>query len=784
LYKNSLRLFSLILILSLLLSACGGNQPGINTAPTITAAPPRGTTGTISTSNTIAAASGTVPSSGGTMEVSESGTPITGLELNVPANAYASTKTFEISYAPIEKHSFGEAFNPITPLISIKNGGEYADELMEVKIPVKVATDSFAMGFIYDAKTRTLEGLPTLAQDADSITVGTRHFSDIIISEISNALLKKDIESGFRPGIDDWQFTNRGSYVAGGGHCAGQSMSAMWYYIIQPDGKDLTLNGRYDNNGDKPATPAFWQDDSLGYRLASTTQVDMDWENWGRKISLNYLSESDETTYKLFAYSIQVTGEPQMVEIWNNTVGGGHAMVVYRVVDGSLYIADPNYPNNTERRIEYSGSKFKPYESGANKEEIDKGNSKSYDQIVYIAKSSIIDWNKAAVAWQDFKAGTIGKDRFPDYEIVWTDDKNQNHPLVDGYVSPSKLININANSKSPALPNTDISIRTYRAGAELKWDANGNYELIPGENKLGIYIVGQVDATDKNGNPIKVEKFIDFKYLSITFTSDDSKISIDPPTLDGQEKQVYTFNLVNPGKIDYVRLDWLIDDIIAEPASRPSFQAGFPAGDHTVTVNLYDLSHKLLGTADSTIHIDALIVSNLPKLQQMRSISGAFFGKNTYSLSTGGEMVNGSSIGAPSIPITWSGTSFSGKLTVEDNNSPSTDEIQGSVSNDGKTLQSLTFTHSDYNYGGYGKSNPNYTMYTKSMQLQNVPLSQYEIGKGLVSGPATQACVVKLEYKETSFKNGVKSYEKTYVSTDWAASGIGATPQIGIYFGK
>jgi len=70
------------------------------------------------------------------------------------------------------------------------------------------------------------------------------------------------------------------------------------------------------------------------------------------------------------------------------------------------------------------------------------------------------------------------------------------------------------------------------------------------------------------------------------------------------------------------------------------------------------------------------------------------------------------------------------------------------------------------------------------MQIQNIPFSQYEIGKGLVSGPTTQSHVIKLEYNETTFKNGVKSYEKTYVSTDWAASGIGATPQIGIYFGK
>lgn len=777
-YKNSLILFSLILVLSLLLSSCGGGQPKINTDPAITPAPPRGTTGTISTGKTVAAASVKVPSSGGTLTVSEPGTPITGLELTIPANAYTDIKTFEISYAPIEKHSFGQDFNPLTPLIKVDNGGDYSAETMTLKIPVKVPEGSFAMGFIYDSKTKKLNGLPTIASDADSITIATSHFSDVIISCISDALIKKDVDSGFRPGIDDWQFINRGSFIAQGGHCAGQSVTALWYYVTQPDGKDLTLNGRYDNNGNKPSSPSFDYDDNLAYRFVSAVHSDINWDSYANRFWKKMAGANDELTWKLFAYSMQITGEPQETGIYSKA-GGGHDMICYRVKDGNLYIADPNYPGNNERRIEYSNGKFKPYNSGANFDEIAKGNGKAYETIQYCAKTDTLSWDKIAQRWEEMKDKTVGDNKFPAYQIIYKDENGKYPELLDGFTFSNKLIRIAASSTTP-----NIGCYIFRDGALLKFDAQYNVELVPGVNNLGIFIVCTVDAKDKDGNPIKIEKYVDFKYLTVTFKSEDAKISIDPPTLDGQEKQLYTFNLVNPENIKYVRLDWLLDGVIAYPASAPKLEMGFPAGDHTITVNLYDLSQKLLGTAESSVHINAVVVSNLLKLQQLKSISGAFFGKNTYSLSTGGEMVNGSSIGAPSIPITWSGTSFSGKMTVEDNNSPSTDEIQGTVSVDGNTLQSLKFTHSDYNYGGYGKSSPNYTMYTKSMQLQNVPLSQYEIGKGLVSGPATQACVIKLEYNETTFKNGVKSYEKTYVSTDWAASGIGATPQIGIYFGK
>jgi hypothetical protein len=83
------------------------------------------------------------------------------------------------------------------------------------------------------------------------------------------------------------------SFIAPEGHCAGQSVSAMWYYSKQPDGKDLTLYGRYDNNGDKPATPAFQLDDSLGYRLASMVQTDMDWSSWARTELRKHFTKQD-----------------------------------------------------------------------------------------------------------------------------------------------------------------------------------------------------------------------------------------------------------------------------------------------------------------------------------------------------------------------------------------------------------------------------------------------------------------------------------------------------------
>ncbi len=785
------RLIYLFLATALLVSLLGGcslfGGKSVTTPPTqaAKAAPPRGTTGTIATGKTVAAASAKVSSSGGTLAVSQPGTPITGMELTVPAKAYTGTKTFEISYAPIEKHSFGDNFNPLTPLISIDNGGEYAEEIMTVKIPVTVPADSFAMGFIYDQKTKTLSGLPTLAQTDTSITVGTRHFTDFLSRMIPLSILKRDIDSSFRPGIDDWQFTNYGSYIAKGGHCAGQSVTALWYYVTQPDGKDLTLYGRYDNNGDKPATPDLWPDDSQGYRFVSTVHQDINWQSFENKFWTNLAGVNDDWTWKLFAYSMQITGEPQEVGIYSNA-GGAHDMICYRVKDGNLYIADPNYPGNTERRIEYKNGKFVPYNSGANREEIDAGNGKAYEKIEYCAKTTTVSWDKIAQRWAEFKAGTIGKGIFPDYQIVWVDEKNQYHELIDGYVSPSKLINIGPVSKSAALAQADIIIRTYRDGKALNFDAKGNYELMPGVNKLGIEIVGKVDSKDKNGNPIKVQKYVDFKYINVVFNAEATKLSISPDsvTLEPGQPQVLTVTSSKPPvKPSY---EWLMGSISLNIKAASvktgtdktyTFNATNP-GTYEVSVQEWDegVSPRKLtgGIATCIIDVKAKSASKLPLLQKTLGIQLGLTGSHTYKVwqapNNTTTQIKETAISCPqsisgeirSMPISWNGTNFSGKFSYGPVDNQVVYTVSGSVSADGETLTNLT-----YSWVRKSKGTNSYSDQTVKIAVAGIPIWNP------ISGAGVSKFITSISDVYTNhYTGGEKRDDIQYVSSDWTKGKI------------
>ena len=324
--------------------------------------------------------------------------------------------------------------------------------------------------------------------------------------------------------MDDWQFVNRGSYLAPGGQCEGQSLAAMWYYCTQPDGSNAHLFGRYDNNGDQPATPDLWEDDSLGYRFCSVVQDVMSqkandfWMNIAGKMYVQQngvwktvaiqAGLSDEMTWELFAYSIQATNEPQLVGLDDTKSGSGHCVICYRVNEGSLFIADPNYPGNTERRVVYSNVKLQPYNSGANANEIAKGNSVLYDSIEYYAKTTVVPWDKMTALWGEFHNKTIGNGKFPAYTLNYVNlvnNKIQRVPLADGTKTSFDAISISA------LPNFGIDV--YRDGVKLAFDAKGNFDLNPGNNNLGIAIFGKVNGAGD-------WEYIDFQYVNVIYEAE------------------------------------------------------------------------------------------------------------------------------------------------------------------------------------------------------------------------------------------------------------------------
>ena len=766
--KPVLFLLACLLAVSFLLAGCSKDN-----GTEIASAPPRGVTGTIETGKKVEAAKEKISADGGSIIVDNEDSAIDGLELDVPAGSYPDDIEFKISSAPVEDHTFGDAFNPITPLISIDNGGDFSENIMQITIPVDIPDDQFAMGFIYDDETQTLEGMPLLARDAHSITVGTRHFTDMLISMIPYAKLKKDIDTGFRPGIDDWQFVNYGSYIAPGGHCAGQCLTALWYYINQPDGADLTLYGRYDNNGEKPATLDFWWDDSLGYRFASTVQADIKWTSFANNFWGNLAGVDDQTNYYLFAYSMQVTGEPQEVGIFSSE--GGHDMICYRIYQGNLYIADPNYPGNTDRRIEFTDGKFKPYNSAANAAELAAGHNVAYDKIGYCAKTTTIDWKVVEQHWDEFKDGTIGDTVFPDnYVLAYLDKDGKKQGLPE---KDEKLVSSQPNIKFAIDSQaSNLGLAVFQDGKQINGASSG-YKLENGDNVFGLAVLGKI-----NDN----WQYIDFRYVTVTY----SGVSIEPESQTGEIGDVLSYEAVCDKPPKNARYDWYVDGELQQIDLGPDFQTTFnKAGEYTVTVRMMDENEENVQEAESLTVIQGpttTTVNALGLLQEFKylkaGMSGNFLGEFVYPKSSESKsFYNGYEIPSygweaayKSMELEWNGTSFSGSHS----NDLETFRISGQAADDGSQINHIEYT---YTYR-FSDSDGYVTERDVRISLQNIPINESSLYSSDFSysarGSDFQAILTDFYYHELRTKNGELKEEDTITSPDWTAEGWQKEPHL------
>ena len=669
-----------------------------------------------------------VAQSGGTITFTASGSEVDGMSIKVPTNSYASTKTFKISIAKISSHKLGDHFKPITPLIYIENGGGYSEKIMELTIPISLPAGHFAMGFFYDEATGRVEGIPVIELTPTSITLGTRHFmaanewrqdqgelksspvdfskaSKIVISAISEATLQgvKTISTGFKPGTDDFEFVNYGSYIAPNGHCAGQSISMMYYYY------ERTLKGSDPLHGTYQMLDNIWQDNPHGFKLSSVVQNDLQWDGKLFKTlrEIRVTPDSHYLSWYSFAYSMLVSGSPQYVGLTSNS--GGHAIVAHKIAldKNILYVTDPNYPGQ-ERQIKFENNKFSPYSSEQNMNEI---NNSSYTGIGYTAVSALIDWDKVAGRFKEFDAktiGTIAPNTFPNY-TAFVVKKAQNDVLRDGYSIQSDTLRCYISCPSAEMfyeVNNEkrIGFEVYNEEGQkvsVYERAGVSYVLLkPGKNLLGFYVLGwRSGKVDKNNNDINY--FVDFKWMNIYYSS----LSIDPNPIVGEPKKDIVITALPKGSAPKnVKYIWDFGDgtkpvtVNNDSIVKHKFNK---EGDYMVEVQMIDAStDKLMGFATAEAKIASGILGELQKCQWVSIDFNASIKSNNEIVSFSVLMLdNEPPLGSKEKhAIKWSGTSFSVsyeysyRTLLDDNLVNTKGTISGEVSANGLEVKSINGT--------------------------------------------------------------------------------------------
>ena len=248
-------------------------------------------------------------------------------------------------------------------------------------------------------------------------------------------------------------------------------------------------------------------------------------------------------------------GQPQFVLIRESASYVGHAMIIYKinVTEGKLYVADPNYPNNRDfdgtisvRTISYSNEKFDPYPSFAKVGEA----GVLFDQIAIFGKTANIEWSQITKRYHELKSGTIGNDRFLNYDLtVKTEDGPI--PLADGMTLTEEPLEFSCrNTNIPeSIPETDglQDLYIFNTSGELIdqsfYKGIMKIKLSEGKNKLGIYVCGYKENISDN--------YYDFQWFTVTYEPEDSSDNPDNPnTCHGLPSVIYegrTYNTVQIG---------------------------------------------------------------------------------------------------------------------------------------------------------------------------------------------------------------------------------------------
>jgi len=506
-----------------------------------------GLTGEFITGQSETLASQDVGPQGGTLVVSRPGHPLDGLEVEIPEGAFDDSQQVTIASAEIFDHTFGEFVEPLTPLLEITIGDDYANDIITVTIPIRSPHNEVGLPIHYDQSVGIIELVPFIDVGPDSVTMATRSFSLFAVAHFRVASLfvpppeewpfdedrRIILDSGFRPGVDDWQFANHGSHITPLGYGTGQVITALAHYMSNP----VRLWGLYDNNGREPATPNFDWDDSLAIRLASVVQHDYltSLDLLGHWLIRQLMergsgSETDnQDRYHKMAIRLALSPSetarnadlqpPVLVGVYGES--GGHVLIVYKMSEMlvplgprrfvDFHVADPNYPGDRNRWIRYDPKTqaFLPYRSGENE----------YDVVVFQGRWQW--YNKRAVFARlaEFELGIVGDDLFPSYGLALIDEESNlmeddaGNPLLltDGYVSRDRTLRVLGigrwNDDDVGALNL-VAFRDLNPVSAAQGDVL-SIELTEGKNEIGLLVADSFD------------EYIDFEYVDVRYEPDE-----------------------------------------------------------------------------------------------------------------------------------------------------------------------------------------------------------------------------------------------------------------------
>jgi hypothetical protein len=473
-----------------------------------------------------------VPASGGVLKFDDLGDPLDGLVFEVRAGSYDHPVSVDISYYPIERKSELAGLDIISPLIAVEHGGQPSREALVLRIPVYMRSRFFTSVYAYDAVSGKIEALPVLEIDKNTVTVAAQSLSKLFVTEHKlEDLDRLDVDSGYRPGVDTWQFQNQGSYLTPRGNAWGMGVSSLWYYVDGPRSSgNARLWGQYDGvPGASAPTPELWEDDVRGLAVATAIQYAYEQEREGRYYDLVYEMHRtdtgmvglislrltyDEVTFYTVADAIALTHEPQLLSACADFGVQCKTLVAYRVLGPSIWVADPNdfQAHPRERVLTLRYGKFEPYSGSENLLDRSAGVETEYGKISFLGQSALTYWNQVGEAWDR----GILQPGYPTYRLRAVERDAGGNVVREADLDVAEPLHtlqreLELSVVSDTVAETRVSLRR---GEALNEPVNP-LALAMGENRVGVKVEGKATWVDAAGQTQSDWRWLGFDWITV-----------------------------------------------------------------------------------------------------------------------------------------------------------------------------------------------------------------------------------------------------------------------------
>lgn len=502
------------------------------------------------------AAEVSVGTSGGVVHPVLTGSGIDTLTISVPAGAFATTTTFRVSSLPVPPSGAVQGAG-IVARLHIDAGGATTDSIVRVHVPLRTRTGQVVAAYWYDSTTQRLDPIQVIAADTAGITIGTGTFSwgtsdgitpslrrnltaagdapmlsilgrfrELVLTVVEQAtLLEKNATTTFKPGRDDWDFVNLGSYITPNGNCHGQTLSALWYHDVHGSVGGQPLS-RYHTLAPKIAA-LFGHDNREAYLHATMVQRDADRSLKTQLLLYTVLvTESDRLNFLMLVDAMRRTNKPQLIGVAQSAsvrfgVTGGHALIAYGVeidgIQGRILIADPNRPGSTAPSIVFDrlSGRYEPYSGATRGEEA----TASFPVVRFIPRVLVPTWSEVGTRWNEFLASprTVASGQFPEYAL-YGETTDWLEAVVPADTLPttwedSVLLSAEAAYGEHPFKVTGFHRDSTVAGGWVQGARVGpesKVKLDTGVNRMTVYM-----TSTKLANETAAERFMDVRRITI-----------------------------------------------------------------------------------------------------------------------------------------------------------------------------------------------------------------------------------------------------------------------------